>query len=170
MNLGSLLRLVSPIDRLSQAAYRRASSVVLKKCGVHVEGTPLWVSPDTYWDNPRKGLISVGDRCVISHGVRLLTHDFSLDRVNERMNGITDQELILEAPISIGRQAFVGMGATIMPGVTIGDGAIVGAGSVVTKDVPADAVFAGNPAKFICSTGDLWIKSRKRFKMQQRRA
>ena len=42
---------------------------------------------------------------------------------------------------------------TIVPGVTIGDGAIVGAGSVVTKDVPANTIVGGVPAKLIRATG-----------------
>lgn len=43
------------------------------------------------------------------------------------------------------------MGTTILPGVEIGPNAIVGAGSIVTKKVPPDTVYAGNPAKFICT-------------------
>ncbi|MDE6144954.1 MAG: sugar O-acetyltransferase, partial [Muribaculaceae bacterium] len=49
----------------------------------------------------------------------------------------------------IGKNAWIGAGATILPGVTIGDNAIIGAASVVTKNVPADTIVAGNPAKFI---------------------
>jgi acetyltransferase-like isoleucine patch superfamily enzyme len=45
--------------------------------------------------------------------------------------------------------ATIGSGCTILPNVTIGEGAIVGAGSVVTKDVPANAIVAGNPAKIL---------------------
>lgn len=52
-------------------------------------------------------------------------------------------------PVHIQRNAWIGTNATILPGVTIGKNAIVGAGSVVTKDVPANTVVAGVPAKLI---------------------
>ncbi len=45
--------------------------------------------------------------------------------------------------------ASIGSGCTILANVTIGEGAIIGAGSVVTKDVPPNAIVAGNPAKFL---------------------
>jgi acetyltransferase-like isoleucine patch superfamily enzyme len=47
------------------------------------------------------------------------------------------------------RGASIGSGSTILANVTIGENAIVGAGSVVTKDVPANAIVAGNPAKLL---------------------
>jgi acetyltransferase-like isoleucine patch superfamily enzyme len=49
----------------------------------------------------------------------------------------------------IGKKAKIGAGATLLPGVTIGENALVGAGSVVTKDVEADSICAGNPAKHV---------------------
>lgn len=52
-------------------------------------------------------------------------------------------------PIRIGRNCFVGGGATILPGVTIGDGSIVGAGAVVFDDVPAGCAVGGNPARVL---------------------
>ena len=52
-------------------------------------------------------------------------------------------------PTVVGRRASIGSNATILCGVTIGDEAVVGAGSVVTKDVPARAVVAGNPARIL---------------------
>jgi UDP-3-O-[3-hydroxymyristoyl] glucosamine N-acyltransferase len=53
---------------------------------------------------------------------------------------------IAVAPIHIGNRVFIGANCTILKGVTIGDGAVIGAGSVVTRDIPAGAMAAGNPA------------------------
>ena len=52
-------------------------------------------------------------------------------------------------PIIIGKHVWIGTNAIILKGVTIGDGAVIGAGAVVTKDVPAQCVVAGNPAKVV---------------------
>jgi putative colanic acid biosynthesis acetyltransferase WcaF len=51
------------------------------------------------------------------------------------------------APITVGARAWVAARAIVLPGITIGEGAVVGAGSVVTRDVPAGATVAGNPAR-----------------------
>ena len=53
------------------------------------------------------------------------------------------------APITIGDGVWIGGSSIILAGVTIGDNAVIGAGSVVTRDVPKNAVVAGNPAKII---------------------
>ena len=54
-------------------------------------------------------------------------------------------------PTLVKRGASIGSGATLLGGITIGENALVGAGSVVTKDVPANAVVAGNPARILKS-------------------
>lgn len=58
------------------------------------------------------------------------------------------------APIVLGRNVWVGSNATILQGVTIGDNAVVAAGAVVTKDVAANTVVGGVPARFIKNIND----------------
>ena len=74
--------------------------------------------------------------------------------IRDANHGIARGELVCSQPhdakpIRIGSDVWVGRGACILPGVTIGDGAIIGANSIVTKDVPANCISAGIPAKVI---------------------
>ena len=91
------------------------------------------------------GGITIGDGTLIGHGTTLTTLNHSLDPA--RRADMTP------APIVIGRRVWLGAAVTVVPGVTIGDGAVVGAGAVVTKDVAADTIVAGVPAKLIRPTG-----------------
>jgi UDP-2-acetamido-3-amino-2,3-dideoxy-glucuronate N-acetyltransferase len=110
----------------------------------------------------------VGNRCKISshtficEGVTIEDEVFighSVTFINDRFPRATtaDGKLQTEADWKcdqtvVKKGASVGSGSTILCGVTIGERAIVGAGSVVTKDVPADAVVAGNPARILRRT------------------
>lgn len=167
MRIKLLLVLASVVDLANQDLYRRLVRRVLLRFGVDVRGLPLWISSSAFFDY--RGGITVGDRCVISKGVYLLTHDYSMDGVAERRLGISDHNLVRAAPIEIGDLAFIGINAMILPGVTIGPGAVVGAGSVVTKDVPADTVVAGNPAVVVSDTDAYWARSQSKFHWEPRR-
>ena len=91
------------------------------------------------------GGITIGDGTLIGHGSTLTTLNHDVDPARRAD--------MIPAPIRIGRKVWIGAAVTIVPGVTIGDGAIVGAGAVVTKDVPANSIVAGVPAKLIRPTG-----------------
>ena len=91
------------------------------------------------------GGITIGDDTLIGHGSVITTLNHGVDP--QRRGDM------LPAPVVIGRKVWLGARVTIVPGVTIGDGAIVGAGAVVTKNVPADVIVAGVPAKVIRPTG-----------------
>ncbi len=96
-------------------------------------------------------LISIGDDVVFAPNVYLLAHDAS----TKKHLGYTKV-----GKITIGNNVFVGADATIMPGVSVGNNCIIGTGSVVTKNVPDNTVYAGNPARFICTLEDYLEKNR----------
>ena len=71
-------------------------------------------------------------------------------RADERRSGVTfTADNVL--PVTIGNDVWIGHGAVILKGVRIGDRSVVGARAVVTRDVPADTVVAGNPARVVKS-------------------
>ena len=78
---------------------------------------------------------------MIGHGVVLATLNHDMDPEKRQM--------LHPAPIHIGKGVWIGANATVCSGVTIGDHAVVAAGAVVVKDVPADTVVGGVPAKVI---------------------
>ena len=88
-----------------------------------------------------QGGIFIDDGALIGHNVVLATLNHAMPP--ERRSDM------LPAPIRIGKRVWIGSNATVLPGVTIGDGAVVAAGAVVTKDVPANTVVGGVPAKVI---------------------
>ena len=87
--------------------------------------------------------VTIGDDTRIGPAVQIYTADHPRDP-DLRRSGL-EQGI----PVTIGRNVWIGGGAIVLPGVTIGDDAIVGAGSVVTRDVPAGATVAGNPARIV---------------------
>jgi maltose O-acetyltransferase len=87
--------------------------------------------------------VEIGELTQIGPAVQILAADHPRDP-EERRAGLE-----LGRPVHIGANVWIGGGALILPGVTVGDHAIVGAGAVVTRDVPARATVAGNPARRI---------------------
>ena len=115
------------------------------------------------FDGRFKGELAIGDDVWFSPGCTLAVHDsvsigsnsvfaeYVSIHDNNHAAGALQEPLAARgfetAPITIGRNVWVGAKATILMGVTIGDNAIVGANSVVTRDVPAGVTVAGAPAR-----------------------
>lgn len=97
--------------------------------------------------------VQIGDNAQIHCGIALSIDDGTkiswncsiMDRDFHSLN----HEAEIRRPVRIGKNVWIACQVTILKGVTIGDGAVVAAGSVVTRDVPAGAVVAGNPARII---------------------
>lgn len=87
--------------------------------------------------------VRIGRGTQIGPGVQILTADHPRDP-QERASGRE-----FGRPVTVGANVWIGGGAILLPGVTVGDDAVIGAGSIVTRDVPAGATVAGNPARRI---------------------
>jgi acetyltransferase-like isoleucine patch superfamily enzyme len=106
-------------------------------------GDGSWIGQQAFLHSA--GTITIGAHVGIGPGAKILTSQHS-DAGREVP--VLHAPLTF-APVTIEDDADVGIGAIVLPGVTIGRGAIVGAGAVVTRDVPAYAVVAGNPARVL---------------------
>jgi maltose O-acetyltransferase len=91
--------------------------------------------------------VRIGHRTLLGPAVQVLTatHPLSAEQRREGWE--------LGKAVCIGADVWIGGGAILCPGVSIGDRSVIGAGSIVTRDVPADVVVAGNPARVLRSLG-----------------
>ena len=103
---------------------------------VHI-GKNVMIMPDCLMMS--RGSITIEDGAMIAANVQLISNNHDL----------YERQILLCKPVRICKNAWVGAGATILPGVTVGENAVVAAAAVVTKDVPANTIVAGNPAKII---------------------
>jgi acetyltransferase-like isoleucine patch superfamily enzyme len=89
--------------------------------------------------------VSIGRECVIADRVMLIDFDHGVVETERpvRLQGIYKRD------VRVGNNVWIGYGACILRGVTVGDNAIIGTSAVVTRDVPANAVVAGVPARVI---------------------
>ncbi|MBQ0876696.1 sugar O-acetyltransferase [Streptomyces rochei] len=85
--------------------------------------------------------VTIGEDCQIGPNVQLLTPTHPVEPGPRR------DKLEAARPITVGDNVWLGGGAIVLPGVSIGDNSVIGAGAVVTKDVPANVVAVGNPAR-----------------------
>ena len=93
------------------------------------------------------GGLDIADDVMIGPNVSIITSGHPIEPSQRRA-------FVIAKPIVIERNVWIAAGATIIGGVTVGENSVVAAGSVVTKDVPANSLVAGNPARVIRSIGD----------------
>jgi acetyltransferase-like isoleucine patch superfamily enzyme len=101
--------------------------------------------------NAYKGSIEIGKGVMIAPSCALYSYDHGIAPGMP----IREQPLRSKGDIVIGEEAWLSFGVIVLGGVRIGDGAVVAAGSVVTRDVPDNAIAAGNPARVIKMRSEL---------------
>ena len=105
-------------------------------------GTNVHIGPSCTLDYPYPYFVIIEDGASLAGNNYVLAHSTPMEYHSKCVESFV-------APTIIGKNAWVGVKATILPGVTIGEGAIVAAGAVVTTDVPPHTLAAGVPAKII---------------------
>ncbi|MGB4106711.1 MAG: acyltransferase [Alphaproteobacteria bacterium] len=148
------------IARLFLHAYRRSVRFA-RETGVRMvvaeAGSGLRIFGRVRIDMPQK--VFIGENCTLNEGVLIIGRDDV--RIG---NGVTLSAYTVvtsagiekagprrhsQAPVTIGDNAWLAANVTVLPGVTIGQGAVIAAGAVVTKDIPADVMAAGVPARAV---------------------
>lgn len=112
--------------------------------GIHI-GQHVFIGLDTWLDDQFPELIEVSDDVTISFRVMVIVHD-DAKRLDRTEAGAGDGTV---APVRLRAGCYLGAGCIVLPGVTVGERAVVAAGAVVTRDVPADTVVAGVPARVV---------------------
>jgi len=105
-------------------------------------------------DLTRPSLIEIGDSVRFLDGFTLLTHDFT----TKVFLNLYDEFLPSSGKVVIGNNVYFARKCTVLKGVTIGDNCIFGYGSTITKDIPANSVAVGTPAKVICTLEEYYKK------------
>lgn len=109
-------------------------------CGKNIKlGKNVFINAGCQFQD--QGGITIGDGTLVGPKTVIAT-------LNHRQNSAKRANL-LPKPVMIGKNVWIGANVTILPGVTIGDGAIIAAGAVVNKDVAANTIVGGVPAKYI---------------------
>ena len=90
--------------------------------------------------------VTIEDEAFVGHGVMFINDKLPRSTTGGSLQTEADWKVV---PTVIKKGASLGTNATVMCGITVGENAVVGAGSVVVKDVPADTVVAGNPARIL---------------------
>lgn len=112
---------------------------ILKAAGIKI-GKGCFIGSNVYFDEMRPDLIEIGSQVTITSGTRILSHFYNASR-----------DRYFYGMVKIGSRVFIGMNTLIVNSVEIGERAVLAAGSVVTKDIPKEEIWGGNPARFIHS-------------------
>lgn len=124
----------------------RQQKTILWVEGVLIIGNNVGLSSTAIICNHK---IIIEDNVLIGGGVCIYDTDFHNLDSTMRMDIKNDKVSAKKEAVILKRNAFIGAHSTILKGVTVGENAIVGACSLVSKDIPANEIWAGNPAKFI---------------------
>jgi acetyltransferase-like isoleucine patch superfamily enzyme len=151
------------LDRIKERILRTVSPNglfidFLRKKGATVgEGTMFFGSVEI--DMTRPYLIEIGRNCVLTDGVRVLTHGFDW----LVLKNIYHEMLSSSGKVVIEDNVFVGNNCIILKGVRIGKNTIIGAASLVTHDIPPDSVAMGSPCKVNMTISEYYEKRKREY-------
>ncbi|HOU67693.1 MAG TPA: acyltransferase [Paludibacteraceae bacterium] len=144
-----------------EIAFRTSEGAInyWRSLGIEIgEGSEAPHPKTVQMDVTRTCLIKIGKNVRLNRDLTIMNHDYAgvvfLRKNNEFINS--------SGRITIGDNVYFGRHCTVLKGVTIGDNCIIGYGSVVMRDIPANSVAAGTPAKVVCTLDEYYEKRKKR--------
>ncbi len=158
-----IYRIILKIHSLCRALHDKAYIEICKSRGLKVGKDVIFIEAPKFGSEPF--LIEIGDRTKITANCTFINHDGAMYviRSTEKYKDVRNF-----GRIKIGKNCFIGNNCTILPGVEMGDNSILGAGSVLNSSTPPNSVFAGVPAKFICTIEEYGDKALKNNVMYPR--
>ena len=149
-------RIILKIEDLLRRLRDKAYIEICKSRGLKVGKDVIFIEAPKFGSEPY--LIEIGDRTKITANCTFINHDGAM-YVIRSMEKFADARNF--GRIKIGKNCFIGNNCTILPGVEMGDNCILGAGSVLNSSTIPNSVYAGVPAKFICTIEEYGEKALK---------
>lgn len=132
----------------------------LKENGCNIgEDLIIYAPQNVLIDMTSAKFISIGNNVQITDGCKILAHDYSYSVVANLKNEL----LRPQRKTIIGNNVFIGMNSVILMGANIGNNVIIGAGSIVSGTIESNSVYAGNPAKKICTIDEYYLKLKENY-------
>lgn len=135
---------------------------LLRKMGVDIADYDIdsFIAETVYLDSYDRHRIHIGKNVYLTNDVIILVHDQSAVTVYNSQHVGNENKGTLYAPgdVHIGNNVFIGMRSVILPGAVIGDNVVIGAGSIVKGRIPSGTVWAGVPAKQICTIDQQYVR------------
>lgn len=141
-----IYRIILKIHQLYTFWHGKAYIEICKTKGMKVGNDVIFVEAPDFGSEPF--LIEIGNRTKITAGCRFINHDGAMYTIRSMEKFVDARNF---GRIKLGENCFVGNNCTFLPGSQMGNNCILGAGSVLNSSMPDNSVYAGVPAKFICT-------------------
>lgn len=149
-----LFRIIVKIQSVWQDLYQKSYVNLCKYRGMKIGKNVELIGNINFGSEPY--LIEIGNKSKITDGCKFINHDGAM-YVIRNIEKYSDARNF--GRIKIGENCFIGNNCILLPGSKMGNNCILGAGSVLNSSMPDNSVFAGIPAKFICTIGDYGDKA-----------
>lgn len=153
--MGIIRKLINKVKKVYYTSSSERYIKYLRNCGIKIgEGCIFRDVKTTRIDITRPSLVEIGNNVDMNRNFQIMTHDWASGVFRNVFHNI----LPSSGKVKLGNNIYFGTDVIVLKGVTIGDNCVIAAGSIITKDIPANSVVAGIPAKVICTLEEYYEK------------